>query len=991
MADTAQPSAPRKDADPTTDDRAVFEMLTRTYLARDQTGKHELPAGVLPAASVLGPYRIVGVLGRGGMGVVYEAEEIEDGRRVALKVLSPERQRGVDRERLLREGRLAASLNHPHCVYVFGAWEIEDQLVIAMELMRETLADRVKRDGPMRPAAAVDAILQVISGLEAAAGAGILHRDVKPSNCFVDEQGRVKIGDFGISTSAQVSDETAQSTRTRIVGTPAYASPEQLRGARLDTRSDIYGVGATLYELVTGRVPFVRPDLMALLMAVANDPPTAPHSLAPAIPRGLSAVILRSVAKTPERRFASYAALASELKAYSSAVPAPATLGARTTASVIDHLVLVASLTLGWNIALAHGAQFRLDTAEIAWGGLATSFALRLVYFGVSESIWGCSPGKGLCGLRLATEKGEAPTSAQVALRTMLFVLAFDVLLVVPMAILGVERFIEVVYSSGWLQVVYRSEVRNGLAWAILFFGARRINGFAGLHERLSGTRVVERPSVRRIRDGEMERPIASTALALAGPYRIVHKSVVGMEDGWQAAIDPLLNRRVWIRSASADTPPVSATRRAVSRTTRLHWLAGRRASGDAWDAYSAAPGVPLVEACHAPQSWADVRSWLLALTHECLASTRDGTRPPLRVDRVRVVHGGGASLVDDPAADGDAAASRKTGEEVAPCAFLSKVANLALGGWDDGRCQPRVDRAEPLPASAASFLRRLAAPPPLAIDDVAAALEGLVVRPHTLTRRWRLLPIALCTIPPLLVGAQVFFLNVTRPQALAMIPEDVRVAAACLRALGGAQRGDPSLGGDMRQALEVILAGRYRHMLEDPRVFRRGSAWLGPVAEDAALRTRILRSYPTVDAAQLARAERIAASIVASGQRIPERASTLGIFSHVMRWVLMYFAGAGLIMSLLFRRTFLHLVGLEVVADGRPASRARLFVRATLLWSPVLVAAAIQLSRTTPGLVQDRVSLAALLVMVIGATVAIASPSRGVHDRLTGTWVVPR
>ena len=146
-------------------------------------------------------------------------------------------------------------------------------------------------------------MLQIIAGLDAAATAGILHRDVKPSNCFVDEQGRIKIGDFGISISAHASSETGMVTGRRIVGTPAYASPEQLRGDEVDTRTDIYGVGATLYELVTGHPPFDKPDLMSLLMAVANEEPRASHQVDRTIPRGLSRAF--SVAWPRSRRAAS--------------------------------------------------------------------------------------------------------------------------------------------------------------------------------------------------------------------------------------------------------------------------------------------------------------------------------------------------------------------------------------------------------------------------------------------------------------------------------------------------------------------------------------------------------------------------------------------------------------------------------------------------------------------------------------------------------------
>ena len=263
-------------------------------------------AGSALTGTVLGPYRIVRTLGRGGMGAVYEADEIEGGRRVALKVLKERLHDPRERERFHREGRLAASLNHPHCVFVFAASEIDGRLAIAMELMQGTLADRLKTHGPLPAAEAVDATLQLLLGLQAASSIGILHRDVKPSNCFVGADGVVKIGDFGISRSLRPTEETAFSTRTRFAATPAYASPEQLRGATLDTRADVYSLGATLYELLTGRPPFERDDLMALLMAVANDAPEPPHARVPAIPTGLSQVVLRCLAKQPDQRFPDY-------------------------------------------------------------------------------------------------------------------------------------------------------------------------------------------------------------------------------------------------------------------------------------------------------------------------------------------------------------------------------------------------------------------------------------------------------------------------------------------------------------------------------------------------------------------------------------------------------------------------------------------------------------------------------------------------------------
>src|SRR5215207_7267536 len=245
-------------------------LLTTASAPDGPSGPGPRPSSAMPAGTEFGGYRLHRVLGRGGMGVVYEAEEIESSRRVALKVLEQRLGDERDRERFEREGRLAASIDHEHCVFVFGAAEVHGVPAIAMELMQCTLADRLAAGGALPAAVAVDMALQLVAGLQAAAEAGILHRDVKPSNCFIDADGIVKIGDFGISRSLRPADETALSTRNQLAATPTYGSPEQLRGATLDARADIYSLGATIYELVTGRRAFTAPDLMSLLMAVAN-------------------------------------------------------------------------------------------------------------------------------------------------------------------------------------------------------------------------------------------------------------------------------------------------------------------------------------------------------------------------------------------------------------------------------------------------------------------------------------------------------------------------------------------------------------------------------------------------------------------------------------------------------------------------------------------------------------------------------------------------
>jgi hypothetical protein len=149
-----------------------------------------------------GGYRLLGLLGCGGMGAVYEAEELATGRRVALKMLGQQLDSPEMRQRFLREGRLAAGVSHPNSLYVYGSAEIEGIPVITMEIAGGgTLKDRLKKSGPLPITDAVDAMIDVIAGLEAASAAGVLHRDIKPSNCFIGPDGAAKIGDFGLSVS----------------------------------------------------------------------------------------------------------------------------------------------------------------------------------------------------------------------------------------------------------------------------------------------------------------------------------------------------------------------------------------------------------------------------------------------------------------------------------------------------------------------------------------------------------------------------------------------------------------------------------------------------------------------------------------------------------------------------------------------------------------------------------------------------------------------
>src|SRR5208283_3436141 len=262
-------------------------------------------------------------------------------RRVALKVLSHRLDSPDARERFFREGRLAASINHPNSVYIFGTEEVGGTPVITMELVSGgTLQDRVRAQGPLPVGEAVDCVLQIVEGLEAAQRVGILHRDVKPSNCYVSEDCTVKIGDFGLSISTAIRTEPALTASGEFLGTPAFCSPEQLRGEELNVRSDMYSVGATLFYLLTGRMPFEAKNVVRLLATVLEQRAPSPRKFRPEIPGGLVKVILRCLEKQSGDRFKNYDELRQALAPYGSTAPTPATLGLRFLAGTLDVVFL---------------------------------------------------------------------------------------------------------------------------------------------------------------------------------------------------------------------------------------------------------------------------------------------------------------------------------------------------------------------------------------------------------------------------------------------------------------------------------------------------------------------------------------------------------------------------------------------------------------------------------------------------------------------------
>lgn len=265
----------------------------------------------------IGDYQLQEVIGRGGMGVVYRAQQISLNRIVAVKMIRENRPATPEnRARFFSEAEANARLDHPGIVPVFEVSEFEGHPFFSMQLIRgETLAERLNR-GPLPQRESARIMVDICRAIGFAHRQGVLHRDIKPSNVLIDEQGQVRVTDFGL---AKFSDSADSLTKTgAVLGTPSYMSPEQAAGRSnmVGDRSDIYSLGAVLYHLLTGRPPFIADSPMQLAIQILEHDPPPPRLLEPGIDRDLEMIVQRTIQKPQDLRYESADELADELECF---------------------------------------------------------------------------------------------------------------------------------------------------------------------------------------------------------------------------------------------------------------------------------------------------------------------------------------------------------------------------------------------------------------------------------------------------------------------------------------------------------------------------------------------------------------------------------------------------------------------------------------------------------------------------------------------------
>ncbi len=307
--------------------RSPSHHPTGTWHSQTDEAEAEAEAEAGPSSGLFGQHELLEELGRGGMGVVHRARQVHLNRIVALKrLLHGASARPEDVARFRAEAASAARLSHPHIVAVFDVGSREGQPYLVMQYIEGTTLARRLADGPLPPAEAAALLAPVCRAIEHAHGRGVLHRDLKPSNILIDGRGLPMVGDFGLAKRTDLGADAGLTESGAILGTPSFMAPEQAASRRgeIGPATDVYGLGAILYQMLTGRPPFQAASPLDTILLVLDQEPVPPRALNPRADPDLEMVALKCLQKRPELRYPTAAALADDLDAYLAGRPVSA-------------------------------------------------------------------------------------------------------------------------------------------------------------------------------------------------------------------------------------------------------------------------------------------------------------------------------------------------------------------------------------------------------------------------------------------------------------------------------------------------------------------------------------------------------------------------------------------------------------------------------------------------------------------------------------------
>lgn len=995
--------------------------------------KEGLSASVQPNANVAG-YRLLRRLGVGGMGEVFEAQDAA-GHRVAIKLLSSRLTSSIESMiRFKQEGEIAATINHPRCVFVKAANEFNGTPYIVMELMTgRTLRDMIEEQKSIPVSVAVEKILDVLDGLAEAHEHGMIHRDIKPANCYLEPNGRVKLGDFGLARS--MLENAHLTTAGSFLGTPLYASPEQIRGDALDERTDIYSVCATLYYLLTGQAPFANSSATAVIAKIVAEDPVPPRQINPDIPLALEQIILKGLKRNRTQRYQSAQELAIALRPFVSGKQWITQLGRRAAAFGLDFLAL-APLGLIWTMTLMTDSVIAVPPL---WVYLLIAALPTFLYSFVCESIWRATLGKWVMGLQVSNaETFHQASGWKIALRALSYTALVGTVTDIA-AYCAIDSTPEnallfaFLQSSGYL-----------VSYLLMLLPLLWTRGRQTLHDLLSSTVVVEthrtpkKASVgKTIPAWKMQIEPDSNLPASCGPFEI-HGRIGRVNDGdVLLAEDASLSRTVWLWWRGSAEAPVSISRQQCDRTSRLRWLNGGNATNHRWDAFLAAKGAPITHWCHhsSPYSWSMAARVLQQLMHEINQWQPDSTVAIRSIDQVWLDSRGRICLLDAPlslerqnvATNSPSSNSHLNHEDKtshSPIALLREVTRLMLTGNSRplGDTPQQIDAV--LPMNARKIVDKLATNQ-LETDELKT-LEQQVVesmnRPNEVTLVSRVAMMGICVASLGLFVGSMFSMSRLGNQiamsklrdvmiwnhALGEISSDPKLAEEFLRAC-------PPDSRKLDQTQLRELTDNYHDSLKAAYELRFANASeIGRTIEVLDAKTQ----HPFASLGEL-KVERVEGDTftveVSNGfletpvrvrmeqfQQVIDTAPNSDLKQLLKRplWPIVAITLAPAMVVMLWAglsRGGIPMFFVDVKLANRKGQPARWWqhvLRSFLAWMPFLailgvisVADLYMPEQSTLILV---LSYVLLYLPAVYAIIALVSPKRGPHDWILGTWLVP-